>query len=70
MNPHDQYVQGQIQALHALVLAIAESTMDRDAFVEAALRHLRVSLDGLSGQATPEPTLRAIEDAMALVEKC
>ena len=62
LNEDIHYLNGQIDALTALVLAIAGSTMDKEQFRQQALARLD-SLETMTlPKSVPEARLRGIED--------
>lgn len=65
------YVQGQIQALHALILAIADHAMDKESFREGALRHLETAKTSLlwSEHGPSDLRIAAIEAEKQIVRK-
>lgn len=63
-----EFVQGQIDALHALVLALANE-LDPDTFRDAALTRLQAQRDVLIGSPSGEARIRAIDAAMTWVEQ-
>jgi len=65
-DPH--YVQGQIDALHALILAIADRTMDKDEFRESAIARLAAARDALLTTEVSDAHLAAIDVATGWVK--
>jgi hypothetical protein len=55
------YVQGQIQALHALIVAIADRTMSKQDFRESALARLAAARTHLLWGESSDARLAAID---------
>ncbi len=60
LNRDLEYLNGQIDALMALVLALAANTMGKDAFRTSALTRLTALEDALIGQPVRETRLLAV----------
>ena len=61
INEDIHYLHGQIDALTALLLAVAESTMDKHQFRESGLKRLQAVETALLNKTVPESRLIAID---------
>ena len=64
VNDNMAVLQGQIDALQALLQAIAFQLLDRDEFQEIGLRALEAQRDALLHHAVPEKRIEAIDAAI------
>lgn len=65
LNEDINYLQGQIHGLRALVLALADTLMDKETFRQEGKRKLETQRTALLSAAVVETTLDGIDEVVA-----
>lgn len=68
LNENIQYLNGRVDALAALLLGVANHTLQREEFRRESLERLDRLETTLLNQATPEARLKAIADTRKWLE--
>ena len=63
MHEHPQYMHGQLMAMRALLLALADITTDRDSFRARGLQSLELLRTGLLPEPVSDAQLAAVDEA-------
>jgi len=66
-DPH--YVQGQIEALRAMILGIANLTLSPEEFRNQSLERLETLRTAMLAEPVPDSRLRAVDDAETWIRK-